>query len=124
MDVKVGHLQAFVTVAQLGSFTRAAKILHISQPALTVQIRQLEASLDDVRLLDRNTRSVRLTKAGKEALPAAQRIIADLEKLVLTAKKAARGKEAVIKTAAISSVASVVLPAAITTFYERHPGTY
>src|SRR5260221_426967 len=46
MDVKIGHLQSFVAIAQLGSFTRAAKILHVSQPALTVHIRQLEASSD------------------------------------------------------------------------------
>jgi DNA-binding transcriptional LysR family regulator len=124
MNVKIGHLQSFVTVAQLGSFTQAAKVLHVSQPALTVQIHQLEASLDDLRLFDRNTRSVQLTKVGKEVLPAAQRIIADLEKLVLKAKKVSRERECVVKTAAISSVASVVLPSAITTFYGRHPGAY
>jgi DNA-binding transcriptional LysR family regulator len=124
MNVKIGHLQSFVTVAQLGSFTEAAKVLHVSQPALTVQIHQLEASLDDLRLFDRNTRSVRLTKVGKEVLPAAQRIIADLEKLVLKARTVSKEKECVVKTAAISSVASVVLPSAITTFYGRYPGAY
>jgi DNA-binding transcriptional LysR family regulator len=122
MHVKIGQLQSFVAIAQLGSFTQAAKQLHISQPALTVQINQLEASLDDVRLLDRNTRSVQLTKVGKEVLPAAQRIIEDMEKLVLTAKKTSHGKgNNVVKIAAISSVASAVLPSAITSFYELHP---
>jgi DNA-binding transcriptional LysR family regulator len=124
MNVKIGHLQSFVAVAQLGSFTQAAKVLHVSQPALTVQINQLEASLDDVRLLDRNTRSVRLTKVGREILPAAQRIIEDMEKLVLNAKRATHEKECVVKTAAISSVAAAVLPRAITNFREKYPKAF
>ena len=120
-NVKIGHLQSFVTVAQLGSFTQAAKLLYISQPALTVQINQLEASLDDVRLLDRNTRSVRLTKAGKEVLPAAMRIVEDMEKLVLNAKQISHEKETIVKIAAISFVAAGILPAAITRFNKGHP---
>jgi DNA-binding transcriptional LysR family regulator len=124
MNVKVSHLQSFVTVAQLGSFTEAAKVLHISQPALTVQINQLEAALNNVRLLDRNTRSVQLTKVGKEVLPAAQRIIADLEKLVVIATKASRDKEQVVRVAAISSIAAAVLPPAITDFYQSTPGIF
>jgi DNA-binding transcriptional LysR family regulator len=121
MNVKIGHLESFVAVAQLGSFTQAAKLLHISQPALTVQINQLESSLDGVRLLDRNTRSVELTKVGKEILPAAQRIIRDMEELVRNAKKASQANGSVVKTAAISSVAANVLPLAITSFYEQYP---
>jgi DNA-binding transcriptional LysR family regulator len=104
------------------AFTQAAKLLHLSQPALTVQINQLEASLNNVRLLDRTTRSVRLTKVGKELLPAVQQIIGDVEKLVSDAKKVSREKESIVKTAAISTVAAVVLPLAITSFYERYPG--
>jgi DNA-binding transcriptional LysR family regulator len=124
LDVKFGHLESFVAVAQLGSFTQAAKVLNISQPALTVQINHLEASLGDVRLLERNTRSVRLTKAGKEMLPAAQRIIRDMERLVSDTKKVSRERESVVKIAAISSVAVAVLPPAIASFQELHPGTY
>jgi DNA-binding transcriptional LysR family regulator len=78
--------------------------------------------LNNVRLLDRNTRSVRLTKVGKEMLPAAQRIIGDMEKLVLNAKKLSHEIERIVKTAAISTVAAVVLPLAIPSFYERYPG--
>jgi DNA-binding transcriptional LysR family regulator len=122
-NVKIGHLQSFVTVAQLGSFTQAAKVLHISQPALTVQINQLEASLDDVRLLDRNTRSVRLTKVGKEVLPAALRIIEDMEKLVLNAKQISDEREIIVKIAAISFVAAAILPSAIISFNKGHPIT-
>ena len=54
------QVRAFVTVAQLRSFTRAATLLHISQPALTVQVNKLEDILA-VRLLDRNSRTVEIT---------------------------------------------------------------
>ena len=65
---------------------------------------------------------MRLTKVGKELLPAVQQIIGDVEKLVSDAKKVSREKESIVKTAAISTVAAVVLPLAITSFYERYPG--
>ena len=54
MDLSLRQIQAFVSVAHLKSFTRAASLLHLSQPALTVQIRRLEEALE-VRLLDRNS---------------------------------------------------------------------
>jgi LysR family transcriptional regulator, carnitine catabolism transcriptional activator len=122
MSVKIEHLQSFVTVARLGSFTQAARLLHVSQPALTVQINQLEASLNYVRLLDRTTRYVRLTKVGQEILPDAQRIISEVDELVTNATRLSKAKESVVNMAAISSVASVLLPLAISGFYESYPG--
>ncbi len=65
MDLK--QLEYFVRVAELGSFTRAAAILHVAQPALSRQVRQLEAGLR-VRLLTRNGRGVVLTESGKRFL--------------------------------------------------------
>ena len=74
MDVELRHLQAFVAAARHASFTHAAKTVHVSQPTFTVQIRQLETALG-VRLLDRNTRSVRLTPIGRELAPVIERIL-------------------------------------------------
>ncbi|SYU08584.1 cyn operon transcriptional activator [Klebsiella pneumoniae] len=57
------HLNYFIAVAEHGGFTRAAAILHVSQPALSQQIRQLEETLG-VRLFDRSGRNTCLTDAG------------------------------------------------------------
>ena len=60
MTAEFRHIAAFLAIARCGNFTRAAAELHVSQPALTVQIRQLEAALG-VRLFDRNNRRLGCT---------------------------------------------------------------
>ncbi len=57
------HIRAFLAVARLGNFTRAARELRLSQPAITIQIKQLEDWLC-VKLFERNNRRVQLTKPG------------------------------------------------------------
>ena len=68
------HLNYFIAVAEHGGFTRAAAILHVSQPALSQQIRQLEETLG-VRLFDRSGRNTCLTDAGKVWLIYARRAL-------------------------------------------------
>ncbi|MDX6806928.1 LysR family transcriptional regulator [Terrihabitans rhizophilus] len=67
MRQNVGDLVAFLAVARSGSFTRAAKHLGVSQPALSQTVRELEARLG-LRLLNRTTRSVSTTEAGERLL--------------------------------------------------------
>jgi len=78
MDVEVRHLRSFVAVARLQSFTRAAEQLFISQPALSRTIQQLEDVLQ-VTLLDRTSRHVELTAAGREFCRHAERTLASLD---------------------------------------------
>lgn len=78
MDVELRHLRAFVAVARLSSFTRAAQQLLITQPALTRTIQQLENAMQ-VTLLDRNSRHVQLTPAGRDFLGPAERVLASLD---------------------------------------------
>lgn len=72
------HLTCFLAVAEHRGFTRAATALHVSQPALSQQIRQLEASLG-AQLFDRSGRHTRLTDAGEAWLIYARRVMQDLE---------------------------------------------
>lgn len=78
MDVELRHLRAFVAVARSGSFTQASGQLLITQPALSRTVQQLENSLQ-VTLLDRTSRHVELTAAGREFLGHAERVLADLD---------------------------------------------
>ncbi|MDH6706528.1 DNA-binding transcriptional LysR family regulator [Kitasatospora sp. MAA19] len=73
--MELRQLQYLVTVAQHGSFTRAAELLHLTQPGVSAQIRQLEKELGH-RLLDRSGRGVRLTRVGEAVLPHAQAALA------------------------------------------------
>lgn len=121
MDPDVRQIRAFAAVAQLGSFTRAAALLHVSQPALTVQIRNLEDALG-VRLFDRNTRTVALTRTGRDLLPALQRILRDLDAIVAEARDVAAQRHGTVRLAALPSFAAGILPEIIARFREQRPG--
>ena len=77
MDFK--QLQTFVQVAELGSFTRAASVLRVAQPALSRQVRALEVELRQA-LVDRNGRGVTLTPAGTRLLGHGRGILQQLER--------------------------------------------
>lgn len=77
MALELRHLRYLLAVAEHGNFTRAAEELHISQPTLSQQVRQLERTLG-VQLLDRTGRTVRPTDAGEAYLHHARRALRDL----------------------------------------------
>jgi LysR family cyn operon transcriptional activator len=72
------HLRYLLAVADHGGFTRAAEVLHVSQPTLSQQIRQLEESLG-VSLFDRTSRTVKPTDAGEAYIACARRVLVELE---------------------------------------------
>jgi DNA-binding transcriptional LysR family regulator len=74
MNVEMGDLRALVAVAELGSFSAAARELHLSQPALSRRISKMEANLG-VRLLARTTRRVELTATGREFARKARQVV-------------------------------------------------
>src|ERR1700761_6424175 len=77
--VELRHLRAFEAVARLKSFTHAAGELLITQPALTRTIQQLEDALGET-LLDRSSRHVEVTAAGRTFVDYVERILAELER--------------------------------------------
>ncbi|WP_248916601.1 transcriptional regulator CynR [Pseudomonas moorei] len=72
------HLRYLLAVADHGGFTRAAEALHVSQPTLSQQIRQLEEALG-VSLFDRTSRTVKPTDAGQAYIECARRVLVELE---------------------------------------------
>lgn len=120
MNPTLRQIRSFVAVSRLGSFTQAAKELHLSQPALTVQIRQLEEILG-LPLFDRNTRSVQPTRAGRELAPQLERLQEELETVLAQTREQAKGQRGVVRLACIPSFAASALPDAITAFRSKHP---
>lgn len=115
------HIRAFITVAQRGNFARAADHLHLSPSALTVQIRQLEEWLG-VALLERSPRHVALTAAGREALPAMEKLLLDLSNIVSASQGLAAVRRGVVTVAALPSLCAGALAECLAQFAQSHPG--
>ena len=121
MNFSLRQLRAFATLARTASFTRAAAELHVSQPALTVQVRELESALG-LKLFDRNTRRVRLTAIGRELLPVFERVLGDIRAVAENARELAAGDRGTVLVAALPSLCSRLIPAAIARLKRTHPG--
>lgn len=78
MNNELSGMKAFVTVAELGSFSKAAEVLNLTQPALTRKIQKIENNLNTT-LFERTTRKITLTQAGQMLLPKAKSLIASLD---------------------------------------------
>ena len=78
MTVPINQIIAFTTIARTRSFAEAAVQLHLSQPTLSIAIKNLEENLGG-KLLARTTRAVSLTPEGKAFYPVARRLLADWE---------------------------------------------
>jgi DNA-binding transcriptional LysR family regulator len=121
MNITLRQIQAFRTVAEFGSFTRAAERLNVAQPALSLSIRELERELN-LRLFDRTTRRVELTAAGREFLQSADKLLADLDRAVRDARDLSEMKRGRIVVAAPPLLAAMIVPAAIAAYNAAHPG--
>ncbi|MEV7770731.1 LysR family transcriptional regulator [Kitasatospora sp. NPDC086791] len=115
------QLQYLVTVVDTGSFTRAAEQLHVTQPALSHQMRALENAVGGP-LLERLPRSVRLTPMGRAVLPHARAALAEADRLHAVARRTAGLEEGELEVAAIYSVSLGILPPVLRAWRRRHPG--
>src|SRR5262245_45143532 len=115
------QVRAFLAVARLRSFVRAAAELHVSQPALTVQVQQLERELG-VKLLERNNRNVALTQAGEDMLLPLERLLIDAESIMGRGRDLATLRRGVLTVAAVPTVASALLPPVLREFCAAYPG--
>jgi DNA-binding transcriptional LysR family regulator len=113
-------LRYFLAVANELNFTRAAETLAIAQPALSAQIRQLEAQLG-VQLLERTTRSVRLTEAGRSVHEQGPAALAALSDVWEAARRAGRGEAGRLRIAYSPSSGYETAPRLVEAVRERHP---
>src|SRR3954454_14310621 len=114
------QLEYLVTVVDQGSFTRAAEILHVTQPALSHQIRALERSSGGP-LLERLPRTVRLTPTGRAMLPHARAALADAERASCAARQAAGLEGGRLPLPTLSWTTLGILPAALRRSRLTHP---
>jgi DNA-binding transcriptional LysR family regulator len=120
MNVSTRQLQAFLAIARLGSFTRAAEELFVTQAGLSLMLKDFEAQVG-ARLFDRTTRSVRLTPAGESLLPTVRRMMTDWESATSNVGRLAAEAEQRVSLAATPLIASSVLPQWLQAFHDAHP---
>jgi DNA-binding transcriptional LysR family regulator len=110
----LAELRAFCAAADLGSLGRAARLLRVSQPALSKRLRTLEA-LAGARLLERSPRGVTLTPAGTRLYVEARKLLVQAEE-VDALMVGLHGEEAPVRLAASHTIAEFVLPAPLAEF--------
>jgi DNA-binding transcriptional LysR family regulator len=118
--MELRRLRYFVAVAEELSFNRAAQRLHISQPPLSNQIKQLEEELG-VLLFKRSSRGVRLTEAGELLLEEARRILIQLEQAARMVERVGSGKTGRLSLGFVPSATNEVLPPVLYEFQRSFP---
>jgi DNA-binding transcriptional LysR family regulator len=120
MKIDMLGVQAFVALADALSFHRAAATLSISQTALSRRLQNLESFLG-VRLVERTTRSVALTRLGENFLPQARRLLTDLAAALTEIRETGKAQRGDVTLACVPTVGVQYLPRIIQAYSARHP---
>ena len=121
--MELRHLRYFLAVADTRSFTRAAERLHVTQPTLSHQVKQLEQMVGTM-LLDRSTREVELTAAGRLFKPYCERILKELEASALAISELEGLMRGGLRMAVFHSFSHSMLPQIMSEFALRYPGVH
>src|SRR5581483_3741609 len=113
-------LRYLVPVAEEGSFTGAARRLHVAQPGISAQVKELERELGEP-LLDRAGRTVRPTAAGAAVLPYARAALDAVEGARQAVSELTGLIQGHVTVGAVASVAAVDLPGLLVSFHDKHP---
>ncbi|MHC6231925.1 LysR family transcriptional regulator [Arthrobacter sp. MMS24-T111] len=115
------QLQALLAVADTGSVTRAAELLHVVQPAVTRQIHNLEAELGAV-LFDRGRAGMRATDIGVQVIERARRALSELDRAREEARSSGAGLYGIVTLGLLASTAALLAVPVVSAVTERHPG--
>lgn len=118
MDIK--QLKYFLTIAEEGQITRAAKRLHMAQPPLSQQLKLLEEDLG-VNLVERESRGIVLTEAGHLLYKRAAHMLELLQTTRKELKEMNEGNSGTLSIGAVASSGTTFLPIKIVNFHERYP---
>ena len=121
--MELRHLRYFVAVAEELHFGRAAERLHVSQPPLSQQIKQLEEEVA-VRLFDRTKRWVRLTSGGRQFLEQARQVLAQADSAVIAARRAMGGECDHLSVACAPWAKLMAVPHILRTFSRLQPAIH
>lgn len=118
--IELRQFRQFITVAEELHFRRAAARLGMAQPPLSQAIQKLEAEIG-AELFDRSERRIRLTEAGAALLDEARRVVAQADRAVVAAQRAARGLTGVLRITYVGSAVYDTLPRLIRRYRQDHP---
>jgi LysR family carnitine catabolism transcriptional activator len=120
MNVSIKQIRAFVAVARSKSFAEACTLVRLSQPALSISIKNLELAVGG-KLLSRSTRSVELTPEGAEFFPVAQRLLKDWDRSLEDVHNLFTLRRGKLDIAAMPTFASSLLPEILAQYHLQYP---
>jgi DNA-binding transcriptional LysR family regulator len=120
MKLQLDELEAFVAVAQMGSFAAAAMHINLSQPAITRRVQKLESTLG-VQLIVRTARPLHLTPVGREFFAKTKVILGDLEGSILGIREMAERVTGEVTIGAVPTATSYFLPSVIAEYNRIYP---
>ncbi len=118
--MELRQIRSFLSIAETLHFGRTAELIHLSQPALSLQIRALEEEVG-VRLFERNRRKTTLTAAGLTFRDDAAAAVSQLEQAIRRARLAADGKLGLLRIGFISTAGSEIVPNLVRRFRDSNP---
>ena len=118
--MELRHLRYFVAVAETLSFTKGAQKLHLAQPSLTRQIKDLENELD-VLLVDRRKQQIRLTDEGRSFLVDAKRLLDLAQEMIESVQRLKRGETSALNVGYATNLFYDSLPTTLASFRQLFP---
>src|SRR5258708_9091009 len=121
MDITHQQLHIFQAGAEQGSYSRAAAVLYLSQPGVSLQVKALEKSIG-LPVFEKVGRTLHLTEAGRELLGYSERIFGLLDETRLVMEELGGGRRGTVKVAASTSAGIYIVPSALGAFHKEFSG--